>query len=93
MSYHDFLLIRSLRRSVERDLTPKTWDDYVAEARATTAGAGVSHPLFTRTDEQLAQALLNIETLANPAARLAQQDAFFDRYGVRRGDDQRGEGK
>jgi hypothetical protein len=65
------------------------WDGHVAKARAIAAGAGVSHPLFTRTDEQLAQALLQIETLCNPAARLAQMDAFFAANGVRRGDDKR----
>jgi hypothetical protein len=77
------------RPSIARDVEPKTWSDFVALARATAAGQGVAHPLFTRTDEQLAQALLQIETRCNPAAKLAQMDAFYTANGVRRGDDKR----
>lgn len=65
------------------------WDRHVAKARATTAGAGIAHPLLRVTDEQLAQALLQIETRCNPAARVAQMDAFYAANGVRRGDDKR----
>jgi hypothetical protein len=65
------------------------WEGHVAKARATTAGAGIAHPLLHVTDEQLAQALLQIETRCNPAARLAQMDAFYAANGVRRGDDTR----
>lgn len=70
-------------------IAPTAWDRHVTRARGLCAGQGRVDPMFTRTDEHLAQALLQIEVLNNPAAKLAQQDAFFARNGVRRGDDKR----
>jgi len=70
---------------------PTAWDRHVRRARALCAGQSRVDPMFTRTDEQLAQALLRIEVRSNPAAKLAQLDAFYASNGVRRGDDKRGD--
>lgn len=66
-----------------------TW----AEVQAVAATArGITHPLMTRTDAQVAQAMLAIDPMFGSAeAKLARMDAFFAAHGVRRGDDLRGE--
>lgn len=75
-----------IRRSVPA--TPRTW----AEVQALAATArGITHPLLTRTDAQVAQAMLAIDPMFDSAeAKLARMDVFFAAHGVRRGDDLRG---
>lgn len=76
------------RRSIA--VAPKTYADYLAEARARQAGRGIASRFLTVTDEELAQADLRLTSLIDPAAKLAMQDHFFAVHGVRRGDDCRG---
>lgn len=68
----------------------KTLAEIEAHAAAITKGAGFSSPFLSVTDRQLADAIVRMEVRTNPVALVEQQDRFFARNGVRRGDDLRG---
>ena len=89
-SFAEFLSLRTARAEAAAVAAPKNpWAEYEAEALERARGTGTAHPLLTVSDAEMARVDLQFEVWGNPDAKLAQQDAFFERYGVRRGDDKR----
>lgn len=70
---------------------PKTLAESEARSRAITVGAGISSPLLTATEAQLARALVDMDVAMFPALKVERQDRFYALNGVRRGDDHRGD--